>query len=128
MLVLDTQIALWWLRGDRQLKVSVKDQMSNHLCLVSVVSVWEVSIKYRVGKMETTPDEFIHGMKNAGAKIIPLTEHHATSFGRMANDHQDPYDVMLLTIAEQESARFVTADKKLAAYAERHTNTQVMRA
>ena len=128
MLVLDTQIALWWLRGDRQLKVSVKEQMSTHLCLVSVVSIWEVSIKYRVGKMETTPDEFIHGMKNAGAKIIPLTEHHAMSFGRMANDHQDPYDVMLLTIAEQESARFVTADKKLAAYAERHTNTQVMRA
>ena len=128
MLVLDTQIALWWLRGDRQLKVSVKEQMSTRLCLVSVVSIWEVSIKYRVGKMETTPDEFIHGMKNAGAKIIPLTEHHAMSFGRMANDHQDPYDVMLLTIAEQESARFVTADKKLAAYAERHTNTQVMRA
>ena len=127
MFLLDTQIALWWLRGDRQLKVSVKDQMSNHLCLVSVVSVWEVSIKYRVGKMETTPNEFIHGMKDAGAKIIPLTEHHAMSFGRMANDHQDPYDVMLLTIAEQESAQFVTADKNLATYAEHYTNARVIR-
>ena len=128
MLLLDTQIALWWLRDDRQLKKSIIDQLEASPCVISVVSAWEVSIKYRVGKLDMMPAEFVRGMKHTGAEILPLTEQHAMTFGRMANEHQDPFDVMLLTVAELESARFVTADKKLAAYAERHTNAQVIRA
>jgi PIN domain nuclease of toxin-antitoxin system len=127
MLLLDTHIALWWLTGDAQLKNVVRTQMATTPCAISVVSVWEVAIKHRIGKLDMAPGVFLNGMKEAKATILSVIESHAVSVGRMADGHQDPFDMLLLSVAAHESASFVTADKKLASYAEAHTTLKVVR-
>ena len=44
-LLLDTQIALWWLTANKQLKARAKRRIAEAECYLSVVSIWEVAIK-----------------------------------------------------------------------------------
>jgi PIN domain nuclease of toxin-antitoxin system len=128
MLLLDTHIALWWLTGDAQLKNATRKQLAATPCAISVVSVWEVAIKHRIGKLAVAPGAFLNGMKEAQATVLPLIESHVLAVGRMATGHQDPFDLMLLAVAANESTSFLTADTVLADYAELHTALTIVRA
>ena len=51
-LLLDTQVMLWWLLDDPRLRTDTLGLLSASPCVVSVASIWEVAIKYRLGKLE----------------------------------------------------------------------------
>lgn len=57
-LLLDTQIALWWLIGDTRLRRVVRERIAASTCFLGVASVWEVAIKHRIGKLPMAPDLF----------------------------------------------------------------------
>ena len=57
-LLLDTQVALWWLVGSPRLSRSCRDLIANSSCVVSVASIWEVAIKHRLGKLPISPQLF----------------------------------------------------------------------
>jgi PIN domain nuclease of toxin-antitoxin system len=44
-LLLDTQVALWWLTASRRLSRASRALIGESSCFVSVASVWEVAIK-----------------------------------------------------------------------------------
>ena len=52
-LLLDTHIFLWFLNGDPQLSPQFRNyiQDPNNDIYLSVVSVWEATIKYQLGKL-----------------------------------------------------------------------------
>lgn len=50
-LLLDTQVALWWLTASPLLSKSSRQLMVSSPCAVSVASVWEVDLKHRLGKL-----------------------------------------------------------------------------
>lgn len=58
MYLLDTHILLWWLEDSAKLLPSAADLISQptHQIWVSAVSIWEISYKSRLGKLEI-PDE-----------------------------------------------------------------------
>lgn len=116
-LLLDTQIALWWLTGDTRLKRATRERIAGATCIVSVASVWEVAIKHRIGKLPIVPDTFAAAMRECGATILPLSEAHATSYARLPKGHADPFDLLLVAVAQTEKLHLLTADKKLLAYA-----------
>ena len=41
-LLLDTQVALWWLTASPRLSKASRELMAGSPCVVSVVSIWEV--------------------------------------------------------------------------------------
>lgn len=116
-LLLDTQIALWWLTGDTRLKRATRDRIAGATCIVSAASVWEVAIKHRIGKLPIAPDTFAEAMRECGAIILPISDAHATNYTRMPEGHADPFDVLLIAVAQAENLRLLTADKKLLNYA-----------
>lgn len=63
-----------------------------------------------------------------GSGLLPIRAPHAAGIGSMPAGHEDPFDLLLLSVCTQASARFVTADTKLLEYAERHTALTVVRA
>jgi PIN domain nuclease of toxin-antitoxin system len=128
MLLLDTHIALWWLTGDVHLKKPIRTKMSSQPCAISVASLWEVAIKYRLGKLDISPSTFLEAIKEADVIIYPISEEQVITVGHMADGHHDPFDLLLLSIALLETASFVTADKKLADYAETYTSVKMVRA
>lgn len=52
-LLLDTHIFLWFINGDQRLPDSIRVEVSNpsNQIFVSVVSFWEATIKFQLGKL-----------------------------------------------------------------------------
>ena len=117
-LLLDTHVALWWLAGSPSLKRKLREQIASSACAVSVASIWEVSIKHRLGKLSVSPQVFRDEMCNAGAAILSISDAHALAFARLPAGHGDPFDLMLLATAKEERMRFVTADQAMQRYAD----------
>lgn len=114
-LLLDTQVALWWLTASPRLSKSSRELMVGSPCAVSVVSVWEVDLKHRLGKLPIAPARFRDEMRSAGANILSVTDEHVLTRVKAAESHHDPFDSLLLSVAEAENLVLLTADTALIA-------------
>ena len=71
LLLLDTQVMLWWLVGDSRLRAATRELSGRTACVVSVVSIWEVSIKQRLGKLSVDPVTFRDLIRNVPQHACP---------------------------------------------------------
>lgn len=115
-LLLDTQIMLWWLLGDTRLRPETRHLIANTACVVSVASIWEVSIKHRLGKLSVEPTSFRDECLAAGATVMPITDLHVIESGRLPDIHSDPFDRLLIAQARTEGCTAVSSDARWAAY------------
>ena len=114
--IIDTHILLWWLFDDPKLDTDCRNiiREPNHKILVSSASGWEISTKYRLGKLpEAKPlleayDQILHQAKFAE---LSITTTHALRAGNLPISHRDPFDRMLMAQAELESLPIITYDK-----------------
>jgi PIN domain nuclease of toxin-antitoxin system len=118
-LLLDTQVALWWLVGSTRLSRASRDLIAAEPCRVSVASVWEVALKHRLGKLPISARRFRDEMVAAGARVISIGDEHALATAELAIDHADPLDRLLLAVAATDRCVLLTADRDLAALLER---------
>jgi len=51
---LDTHIVIWFITNDGKLSKKIKNiiEDSNNRCFISIVSYWELSIKYSLGRLD----------------------------------------------------------------------------
>ena len=121
MLLLDTHIAVWLATDRNQLSMGELAAIiePNNEIIVSAVSVWELSIKWqkffrsgeRKGPMD--PAEFLLALSQMEMPVLSLTAELAAAQLRTAAVHGDPFDTMLLTVAQETNARLLTRDDKL---------------
>jgi PIN domain nuclease of toxin-antitoxin system len=116
-LLLDTQVALWWLTASRRLSAGSRELIGGSSCLVSVASIWEVAIKHRLGKLPVPPRRFRDEMQSAGAFILSITDEHALATADLQVAHGDPFDRLLIGAALVEQLTLLTADRTLIALA-----------
>lgn len=114
-LLLDTQVALWWLTASTRLSKSSRALLVRSQCAVSVASVWEVDLKYRLGKLPIAPARFRDEMRSAGATVLSVTDEHVLTRVQAVESHRDPFDRLLLSVAEAENLVLLTADTALIA-------------
>lgn len=119
-LLLDTQVALWWLTASTRLSKVSRELIAGSACVVSVASVWEVAIKHRLGKLPVPARRFRDEMRSAGALILPVTDEHALATAELPYARGDPFDRLLLSVAQAEHLVLLTADAALIALAEDH--------
>ena len=121
LLLLDTHIAIWLVTDRSQLSMGELGAIiepSNDI-LVSAISVWEVSIKWqkffrsgeRKGPMD--PTKFLRALTQLDMPVLPLTAEMAAAQLRDGAPHGDPFDTLLLTLAQESNAKLLTRDKKL---------------
>jgi PIN domain nuclease of toxin-antitoxin system len=118
-LLLDTQIALWWLTASSRLVKASRELMARSPCVVSVASVWEVALKHRLGKLPVSPDRFRDEMKATGAVILSISDDHVLGTADVPDSHRDPFDRLLLSVAQAEHLVLLTADEALIALGQR---------
>ena len=121
MLLLDTHIAVWLATDRNQLSMGELAAIiePNNEIIVSAVSVWELSIKWqkffrsgeRKGPMD--PAEFLLALSQMEMPVLSLTAELASAQLRTAAVYGDPFDTMLLIIAQETNARLLTRDDKL---------------
>ena len=116
-LLLDTQVALWWLTASPRLSKASRELMAGSPCAISVASIWEVALKHGLGKLPVSPRRFRDEMRLAGAVIISVTDDHVLATADAAAAHRDPFDRLLLGVAQAEELILLTADAALLALA-----------
>ena len=114
--LLDTQVMLWWLLDDPRLGAESRQLLASRPCLVSVASIWEVSIKHRIGKLEVSPIVFRDQSIAAGADLLPVVDSHVIETAQLPLLHQDPFDRLLIAQARVEGLMAVSSDRQWVGY------------
>lgn len=117
VLILDTNIVIALINGTTgSLPKGAREALAEpppHM--VSVVSIWEISIKFAKGKLALAlPIESIPAFLNRlGVTVIPMTIDHAVTVATPLPDTKDPFDRLLLAVCAVERRRLVTTDQRL---------------
>lgn len=113
--LLDTHIFLWWLFNDSRLPFEIKMVIEdiNNPVYVSAASVWEISTKFRIGKLpeaSSVAKNVPLWITKAGFLPLAVTPEHAQLAGSWDVVHRDPFDRMLAAQAKLEGMDFATVD------------------
>lgn len=118
-LLLDTHVYLWVLAGSPQLKPAGRKIIeAADIVFVSAVSIWEVAIKARLGKIDADPLALAAAIEASGFSELPVTAAHAAGVAQLALHHADPFDRLLIAQALAEPLRLLTADAALLPYSD----------
>ena len=117
-LLLDTHVLLWWLSDDRKLATSGRQIIANpnNDVFVSSASVWEISIKTALGRLEIELEALENAIARNGFRSLPIGFRHALTAGRLPAVHRDPFDRMLVAQASVEELRIVSHDRVFERY------------
>ena len=119
-LLLDTQILLWFAEDHPRLKSHVADAIEDaaNEVLVSTVSLWEIAIKVRVGKLAADVPALTASCLRNGFRLIEVSALHVARLTTLPwiKAHHDPFDHLLLAQAAAEGATFVSADAQAGRY------------
>mgnify|MGYP001765917606 CR=1 FL=1 len=120
-LLLDTHALLWWLTDDPRLAERARALISDerNTVLVSAASAWEISTKYRLGKLDLAAallPRFNELIALDGFQHLPVTYLHAIKAGSYAVEHRDPFDRMLAAQCELEGATLLSCDRAFEAF------------
>ena len=118
-LLLDTHVFLWAVAGSTLLAPAARRIIeSADEVFVSAVSIWEVAIKARLGKIQADPDELAASIETSGFIELPVRAAHAAGVARLELHHNDPFDRLLIAQAVAEPLKLLTADAVLAKYSD----------
>jgi len=120
-LLLDTHIFLWFISGDTRLSLALREAVSNphNEIFLSVVSLWEVIIKYQLGHLPLPePPELYVPTQRRRLRIVSLAvdEGSVSQVAKLPPYHRDPFDRLLIGQAIEHELKLVTADIAITAY------------
>jgi PIN domain nuclease of toxin-antitoxin system len=115
-LLLDTHLLLWALGAPSKLSAATRKQIQAAEVFVSAASIWEISIKRSLGKLEADPREIVAAIAPAGFALLPVTGEHAAGIVELPPVHRDPFDRMLVAQAQIEPMILLTNDEALRGY------------
>jgi PIN domain nuclease of toxin-antitoxin system len=117
---LDTHLLIWALDEYHMLPGEVRDIIGDprNEVIFSVVSIWEIAIKARLGRTDfaVRPEEIAASALAAGFLELPLHWRAAAAVADLPLHHRDPFDRALVAQAITEPTHLYTVDRKLAPY------------
>jgi PIN domain nuclease of toxin-antitoxin system len=120
-LLFDTSILLALSRNElSRLKPSIRAVAATSVdaAFASVVSLWEIAIKTRLGKLDPKlaladlPGYYVE----IGMQVLTVNEHHVLAEVAPEPLTRDPFDRLLLAQCQVEGLKLVTADRALAGH------------
>jgi PIN domain nuclease of toxin-antitoxin system len=120
-LLLDTHTLLWWLDGNTRLSRRARAVIADGFneIFVSAASAWEISTKFRLGKLpgaSAVATDVVGAVASQTFTPLDITILHAQRAGRLAGEHRDPFDRMLIAQAQIEDLTVVSDDAVFDAY------------
>lgn len=117
-LLLDSHAFLWWLADDPRLNDAARREITNpeSLVFVSAATIWELTIKAALGRLESGDIDLIEEIAENGFMELAITARHAERAGRLPRHHDDPFDRMLVAQALIEGLICVTRDPEFPKY------------
>lgn len=121
MYLLDTCTFLWWATGDTIVPERVAAQLRDPdtQVFLSVVSVWEITVKHALGKLTlpVTPRDYVPDRRRRlGIATLSLEEGDVLTLDQLPPLHRDPFDRMLVAQSTARGMTLVTPDQAVRAY------------
>ena len=119
-LLLDTHTTIWFITEDETLPVHLKELIEDgaNTCFVSVASLWEMGIKYSLGKLDLTVDlkRIFELINQSGLTILPITTNHILTNTTLEFHHRDPFDRLIIAQAKSEGLTIASRDGRFKEY------------
>ena len=119
-LLLDTHLLLWAAGVPERLPAQARALVEHPETepIVSVASLWEVTIKSGLGRTDFDVDPRLlrRGLLENGYAELDVTGAHATAVDLLPPIHKDPFDRILIAQARIEGITLLTADEFVARY------------
>ncbi len=120
-ILIDTHIFLWLFGQPSKISTNILNLLrnQNNSVYLSVVSSWEIAIKYGNGKLQLPdkPEIFVPDrMKKANLKPLKITKEHALAVADLPQIHKDPFDRLLIAQANIENFSLLSADSVFDKY------------
>jgi PIN domain nuclease of toxin-antitoxin system len=120
-ILLDTHIFLWFISGDTQLSKDVRDTIRDpdNEVYLSAISVWEILVKYQLGKLPLPehPETYLLKQRDLHQILsLALDESTVMQLAKLPPLHRDPFDRMLICQALQNGLTIATVDAAVRAY------------
>lgn len=120
--LLDTHFVLWLLFDAEKVSSKIRLILENpkNEIYVSKISLWEISLKYGLGKLNlynSKPEEIEKILLSNSYNILDLNSGDILSFYNLPqNLHKDPFDRMIVWQAIKNNLVLITQDEKLEEY------------
>jgi PIN domain nuclease of toxin-antitoxin system len=122
-LLLDTHVWLWMHQNPDKLVPSVRERLEDcdQALFLSVASVWEIAIKYALGKLPLpeTPEIYCNQRldnPDTAVAVLPIERAHVLRAGTLPFHHRDPFDRLLIAQAQLEDFTLLTVDERFKLY------------
>lgn len=119
--LVDTHSFIWALLQDHRLSARAKNILrdAENELVFSLVSLWEIAIKIKLGKLNTLGSSvaYIRDEMNAyGMEMLPIRYEHILQLEALPPHHSEPFDRLLIAQAITESLPILTNDAKMREY------------
>lgn len=119
-LLIDTHAVIWFITEDDQLPTHIKELIedSDNTCFVSIVSLWEMGIKYSLDKLDLKADlkKIFELIDQSGLMILPITPTHILTNSALEFHHRDPFDRLIIAQARSEGLSLISKDGEFKDY------------
>jgi PIN domain nuclease of toxin-antitoxin system len=117
-ILLDTNALIWWMEDSPRLGPKARNLIANpaHLTIATVVSIWEITMKWRVDKHPLAGSHYAQFAAEEGITLMTVTPDHIAALELLPFHHKDPFDHLIVAQAKVESARLMTSDAHMHNY------------
>ncbi|RRB04918.1 type II toxin-antitoxin system VapC family toxin [Larkinella rosea] len=120
-LLLDTHTLIWFLNGNKKdLSIPARTEIENseNSSFVSVVSLWEMAIKMKLGTLTFKPgyDNLLTLIDQNGFELLPITFQRTQTLLTLEMHHRDPFDRLLIAQCIVEGMTFISKDSNISKY------------
>lgn len=122
--ILDTHAFLWALfNPDKLSKATIQTIISQENSIaVSVITFWEISLKYSIGKLDLSgikPDDLPGYANKTGFEIAQISPDEVATFYKLPRlGHRDPFDRLLIWQAIHQKRILISKDSSFDEYKE----------
>lgn len=118
--LIDTHVFIWFIQNSSNLTTSNRNIIENAdtEILISIASLWEISIKNSTGKLQLTKgfSSMTNYLKDNFIEILPITFSHTLENNKLPFHHRDPFDRIIAAQAIVENLDFISADSAFDNY------------
>lgn len=117
-ILLETNAVIWWMEDNPRLGSKARNILANpqNLIMSSIVSIWEITMKWRTGKHPLPGSSYTHFLEEEGVGQINVVPEHVHALETLGFHHRDPFDQLILAQAKVEGAKIITNDQQMAGY------------
>lgn len=116
-LLLDTHFLIWLLNDDAQLDQRARKRIGTaEAVYFSDVSILEIGLKWRTGKLSLAPRAALSEALAMGARQLAISSEAVLVSCELKQAHGDPFDRLLYAQAKLHGLRLLSVDRTLLTF------------